>query len=156
MNSIIRSSIKKYNINVYSNYIEYVCIDGYGNYYIFQEEGVMDFTVKLDTYTIDTEEFKEKYNNSTQQQKVGMNLEKINQALNRKDYEYIYNKLDTTFKANNFATFEDFENYMKSTFFNINKIEYGDFNEQSGTYICETEITDNTRENENKIGRAHV
>lgn len=156
MNSIIRSSIKKYNINVYSNYIEYVCIDGYGNYYIFQEEGVMDFTVKLDTYTIDTEEFKEKYNNSTQQQKVGMNLEKINQALNRKDYEYIYNKLDTTFKANNFATFEDFENYMKSTFFNINKIEYGDFNEQSGTYICETEITDNTRENENTIEKIFI
>lgn len=141
--------IKKHQENQYDNYTEYTCIDQYGNYYIFQEKGVMDFTVKLDTYTIDTEEFIEKYNNSSNAQKTQMNLDKIFQALNRHDYEYIYNKLDNTFKSNNFLALLDFENYMKNTFYNANKVEYGDFNEQSETYIYETKITDNSEENEN-------
>lgn len=141
--------IKKHQENQYDNYTEYTCIDQYGNYYIFKEKGVMDFTVKLDTYTIDTEEFIEKYNNSSNAQKTQMNLEKIFQALNRHDYEYIYNKLDNTFKSNNFPALPDFENYMKNTFYNANKVEYGDFNEQSDTYIYETKITDNSEENEN-------
>lgn len=149
MQSIIRSSIKNYKINEYDDYTEYICIDQYGNYYIFQEKGVMDFTVKLDTYTIDTEEFIERYNNSSSEQKTKMNLDKIFQALNRHDYEYIYNKLDNTFKLNNFLALPDFENYMKNTFYNANKVEYGDFSQQSETYIYETKITDNMGENEN-------
>lgn len=37
----------------------------------------MDYTVMLDTYTIDSDEFNNKYNNGSEQLKVGMNLEKI-------------------------------------------------------------------------------
>ena len=136
------SSIEKYKINDKENEKEYICIDQYGNYYIFKDNGVMNYTVKLDTYTIDTEDFNNKYDNGSDQLKVGMNLEKIFQALNRKDYEYIYEKLDSTFKQNNFSTLNDFEQYAKENFYDINKIEYGKFQEKSGVYIYEILISD--------------
>lgn len=156
INSIITSSIEKYKVNYYDDYTQYICIDQYGNYYIFEEKGVMDYKLKLDTYTIDTEEFKDKYNNGSVQLKVGMNLEKIFQALNRKDYEYIYNKLDNTFKTNNFATLSDFENYIKNISFNINKIEYGAFEERSGIYVYNVKISDAQEQNENIIEKNFI
>lgn len=153
---ILASSIKKYKINEYDSYTEYICLDQYGNYYIFDETAVMQYTVQLDTYTIDSEEFLNKYNNGSDQLKVGMNLEKVFQALNRKDYEYIYEKLDNTFKANNFSTLEAFETYMKDNFFNINKIEYGKFENKSGVYVYEIKITDATEESEDEIGKNFI
>lgn len=140
--TILASSIEKYKINEMENEKEYICIDQYGNYYIFKDNGVMNYTVKFDTYTINTEEFNNKYDNGSEQLKVGMNLEKVFQALNRKDYDYIYEKLDSTFKQNNFKTLEDFEKFAKENFNDINKFEYGKFQEQSGVYIYEILISD--------------
>ena len=140
--TILSSSIEKYKINDTGEYKEYICIDQYGNYYIFKDKGVMNYTVMLDTYTIDSDEFNDKYNNGSEQIQVGMNLEKIFQALNRKDYQYIYEKLDNNFKQNYFSTEDKFEEYAKSTFFDINKITYGTFEKQSGMYIYNINISD--------------
>lgn len=148
---ILSSTIKKYKIIEDRDYTEYICIDQYGNYYIFKDKGVMDYTVMLDTYTVDSEEFNNKYNNGSEQLKVGMNLEKVFQALNRKDYKYIYEKLDNNFKQNNFSTLTDFEIYAKNTFYDMNKIEYGEFEEKSGVYVYKITLSDATqsREDEN-------
>lgn len=153
---IISSSIEKYQINEFDEYTEYICIDQYGNYYIFKETGVMNYTLQLDTYTIDSQEFIEKYNKGSEQLKVGMNLEKIFQALNRKDYEYIYKKLHNTFKTNNFPTLQSFEDYMEENFFDMNKIDYGKFEEKSGVYIYEVDITDATEIEENTIEKSFI
>lgn len=136
--------LTKYKEENNENYIEYICKDQYGNYYIFKDKGVMDYTVMLDTYTIDSDEFNNKYNNGSEQLKVGMNLDKIFQSLNRKDYSYVYEKLDDNFKKSNFATYSDFENYVKNTFYNINKIKYEKYEEQSGLHIYEVNISDAT------------
>lgn len=140
--------ISKYKINKTDSYNEYICIDQYGNYYIFKDKGVMDYTVMLDTYTIDSEEFTNKYNEGSEQLKVGMNLEKVFQALNRKDYTYIYGKLDDNFKQNYFPTIEDFESYMKNTFFEMNKATYGEFEEKTGVYVYNVELSDATQSNQ--------
>lgn len=153
---ILASSIKKYKINEDDNYTEYICLDQYGNYYIFKETAVMQYTVQLDTYTIDSEEFLNKYNNGTDQLKVGMNLEKVFQALNRKDYEYIYEKLNKEFKINNFRTLEDFAEYMQENLFSINKASYGKFESKSGSYIYEVKITDATENDENIIEKNFI
>ena len=87
-----------------------------------------------------------------------MNLEKIFQALNRKDYNYIYEKLDNNFKQNNFSTLTDFETYAKNTFFDINKIEYGDFEEKSGVYVYKISLFDATESanEENKVTKNFI
>ena len=56
--------LKSYKIDKNNDYTQYVLIDNLENYYIFRETSVMDYTVILDTYTIDLPEFLEKYENA--------------------------------------------------------------------------------------------
>ena len=56
----------------------------------------MQYKVLLDTYTMILPEFAEQYDNLDNTKKVVMNIEKVIQALNLRDFKYIYNKLDDT------------------------------------------------------------
>ena len=134
--------LDKYSISVKEKETEYVCIDQYGNYYIFTENGVMDYTVILDTYTINLPQFLEKYENGNEQVKVGMNIEKFISSINMKDYKYAYSCLADSFKANSYQTQESFEEYVKSNFFEKNKIEYESFSKEGENYIYEIKISD--------------
>lgn len=151
MKTILASSIEKYKVNEKEDRTEYICIDQYGNYYIFEETAVMQYTVQLDTYTKDSQEFLEKYNKGKEQLKVGMNLEKITQAMNRKDYAYIYDKLYTDFRQNNFPTLASFETYMQNNLFDSNKVDFGKFESKSGVYVYDTMITDATGIEEKEV-----
>ena len=141
--------LEKYKINNYEDYTEYVCVDKNENYCIFKEKNASDINVILDTYTIDVPEFIERYNKGKEQIKVGMNIEKITQALNKKDYNYIYGKLDETFKQDNFNTIDKFETYMKNNFFEINKANYEKFSKEGEIYIYQLKIKDSEEENAN-------
>mgnify|MGYP003303166667 CR=1 FL=1 len=130
-------------------YTQYLCIDNNGNYYIFKETAIMDYSIMLDTYTIDLPEFLEKYNNGSEQQKVALNIEKFVQAINDKSYNYAYNCLADSFKNNYFRTQEEFETYVKSNFYESNSIKYNSFEEQGELYTYSVTIT-NTETNEQK------
>ena len=100
----------------------------------------MDYSVVLDVYTTDTPYFKNMYSRSTDQNKAKLNLEKIQEALNNKDYKYIYSKLNATFKANNFATERQFETYMKDNFFDKNQITYNIVEKQGDAWLFNAKL----------------
>ena len=135
--------LQQYQVtNEEEGYKQYVCIDQNEKYYIFRATGIMDYTVILDTYTIDLPEFIEKYNNGTDDEKVALNLQKIFSAINSKDYQYVYNKLDSTFKQNNFPTLADFETYAENTFYDNNSLGYTNYQTSGNLHIYELKITD--------------
>lgn len=127
---------------------EYICQDQRNNYYVFNVNEPCDYDVMLDIYTVDIEEFTNKYNTATNENKVSMNVEKVEAALNNKDYKYVYDKLDETFKNNNYPNLQDFENYMNSNLFNINNLEYVSVAEEGNVYVYKVNIVDN-QNNEN-------
>ena len=97
----------------------------------------------LDTYTIDINEFIEKYNSSENNVKVALNIEKMIEAIQDKDYKYVYNKLDETFKNNNFKTQQDFEYFIKERFDpNEDEVSYKQYKEVAGIHTLEVEVTD--------------
>lgn len=112
------ASISKYQVTENSGKKEYVCIDNNGKYYIFIEEAIAQFDVVLDTYTIDLPEFLQKYQNNSEEIKVGLNIQKVFDAINDEDYNYVYNKLDNTYKQNNFSNITSFENYARENLAN--------------------------------------
>lgn len=71
-----------------------------------------------------------------------MNLEKVIEAINEQDYNYVYNKLNETFRKNNFSTLEKFEKYIKENFYEENEATYLNFNEISETYTYSVIIKD--------------
>ena len=143
--------LSKYQVNVNDDYNEYICIDQFNNYYIFKEINVMEYTLILDTYTLDLEEFTKKYNSSDEQMKVGMNIEKVVQAINQKDYKYVFNKLADNFKEQYFKTIDDFQKYIQYNFYDVNIIEYLNFEEQGDVYIYKVIIKDAVGDNQQTI-----
>lgn len=151
-----RDNIEEISLNQYlaennDDYTEYVGKDKYGNLYIFDEKNVLDFTLKLDTYTITTEKFKETYENSEDYKKVQMNIDKFFQMINRQDYTNAYKCLAESYKNNYFKTEEEFIKYVKNNFFTYNKITFQTY-EQKGDklYVFKVRLEDITGENAEK------
>lgn len=142
----VKLKLSKYQINNYDGYKQYVCQDGDGNYYIFNEKGVMNYSLLLDTYTVNIPEFTEKYDKADDQVKVGMNIEKILSAIKEKDYNYIYNKLDDTFKKNNFDSIDKLKEYIQKTF-TSDKVTYNEFKNLGGIYTYKLLINGNSDSN---------
>lgn len=154
---LVTKSISEYQkSNTENGYTQYICIDNYQNYYIFKETAPMQYTVILDTYTIDLPEFKEKYANSTEEQKVLLNIQKFFEAINHADYRYAYNKLDATYKANNFASLEQFESYVKTNFFAQNKLAASKAEIQGDNYLYNITISDATEQSKNTVTKTFV
>lgn len=112
---------------------QFIVEDDYGNQYVFIENGFLDYKVRLDNYTILENNFKNKYSKLNKESKVTTNVDMFIKMINSGDYQHAYNKLDETFRNNNFGSVDDFENYIKENFFennylNVNKIEQkGDY-----------------------------
>lgn len=142
-NKLKEITLKAYKVYTYEDYTQYVCVDNKDRYYIFNEKGVMNFETILDTYTIDLPEFTEKYEAAKDEEKVLLNIQRCFTAINDKDYKYVYNKLDNTFKANNFKTLADFQRYINTNFFEKNKISASNARKQNGIYLYDIKISDN-------------
>lgn len=126
--------LKSYLVNHNENNTEYVCKDQYENLYTFEQKSPLNFTLKLDTYTITTEKFKETYNNAENYKKVQMNIEKFFKMINMQDYKTAYNCLAQSYKNNYFKTEDEFVKYVKNNFFTYNKITYKEY-EQKGNNL---------------------
>lgn len=146
-NKLENSVISKYQVKDYDGYTQYICMDNTGKYYIFNEKSVMNFSIILDTYTIDLPEFTEKYNSANENQKVALNIDKFMTAINAKDYKYAYNCLAGSFKNNYFKTQAEFENYAKANFYENNAVTYNNFEKQGDLCIYSVTIADTKTKN---------
>ena len=144
-----KSYVYEYSTKDCDGYTQYIIKDQYDNYFIFKETNVLEYSILLDSYTVDIPQFTEKYDSTNEKGKCILNIEKIKQALNSGDYKYVYGKLADSFKNNNYKTQEEFENYMKQAIYSNINIEYGDFSNEGSTYIYDIKITDaNNAENQ--------
>lgn len=135
---------EEYLVNDYEDTTQFVCKDQYENLYIFNETLPMQFTLRLDTYTLTTDTFKTAYNAGNAQKKVAMNIDKWVQMLNNRDYDAAYNVLDETFRNSKWGSLDNFKNYMKEKFPLHYKVEYTSFSENNGIYTQDIKLSDIT------------
>ena len=136
--------LQKYEKKVMDDYVQYTCIDQNDNYYIFREYTVMNYDVILDTHTIDLPEFTAKYEAAEDEDKVVLNLEKIRSAINDKDYEYVYNKLNDEFAKNKFSSYNKFVQFIKTKFSENNTFKYEKIEMQGNNYIVKVTISNDS------------
>lgn len=146
--NITKATLNYYKTNVQDGFIQYICVDQSDRYYIFNETSIMDYNLILDTYTIDIQEFVDKYNNSNEKDKVLLNIQKLITATKDGDYRYVYSKLDNSFKLANFSTQEKFERYIKEKYSEKDTIEFTKYEKINNAHIYDIEITKN---NGNKV-----
>jgi len=149
---IARTTLKTYKRTSYEDYNLYTLEDSLGNRYLFKETAVMEYKVQLDDYTLENEEFKERYVKATNRDKGILNVDKFFKMINMKDYTSAYEVLDENFKQNYFKTQADFENYIKTKTFNYNKVEYKEYSgETTDIYVYKVSLTDMLGENVGEI-----
>lgn len=144
-------TLSKYFINNNDEYKEYVCKDVNNNLYIFNVDKVTEYEVKLDTYTILTEEFKETYKSVNEQKKAQMNIDKWIEMLNNRDYKTAYEYLDKTFRENTFKSQEIFERYMRAKYPLHYSTQYTDYDRNSNLEILTVKLTDITGKNKDVL-----
>lgn len=150
-----QKGIKSYAVKKYADYEQYVCVDNYDNYYIFNVQGAMSYNIILDTYTVDLPQFVEKYNKASDKEKAILNIKKIFQAINLKDYNYVYNKLDTDFKNRYFKQESEFEKFADSNFFSKSEITIKEYELIQNTHVFTVSVKNaedkNANTNDKKI-----
>ena len=150
INDISKANISQYKVEHYMDYSEYILKDKKGYIYILNKVNPLDYTLMFDTYTIDTPEFIEKYNSVNTENKISLNIGKIVDAINDKDYKYIYNKLDENYKNNNFNNINTFENYILNNFYNKNTIQGMTYTVDGNVYISKLQINNSENSAEQK------
>lgn len=132
------SMLVKYTKKVENNIETYTCINDLNNTFTIKINSPFEPEIQLDDYTIETDEFKTKYEQSSNQVKVVTNIDKFMKMLNSCDYQTAYNLLDDTYKTNNFPTLNSYVTYVKNNFWSIYTI---DSISEQGSYFVVTLTT---------------
>lgn len=141
----------EYKIINQGNYYEIICKDDLGNKIIFKETAVMQYTILLDPYTVEIETIKEEYD-TTDQEKVRLNIEKLTQMINMRDYNAIYERLNDTFKKNNFSTIEQLKKHIEDYLYSRSKIEIISTEEGDNYYTTRIRIINDIDKRQRKLG----
>ena len=143
-------NLSMYQVTEENGYKQYVLLDQDDRYYIFKETSENKEEIFLDTYTVDLPEFLDRYNGADDEYKVGYNVEKFISAINDGDYKYAYNLLDETFRRNNYPSQGDFENFVKTNFFENNEIQHNNVEKQGNQFVYGITIINKDNESERK------
>lgn len=137
---IQNTTLVEYSVESRDGYKQYTCLDNYGNYYIFNVTAAMKYTVLLDNYTVETEEFKSTYDGLNESNKIATNIEKFIKCINNKDYNQAYSFLDEEFKNNYFKDVNRFKEYVENNFYENNILGKIDIKNEGNIFICKVPI----------------
>ncbi len=150
---ITDSEIMSYKAKEYDNNRFYFISDKDNKIYIFQVTDLNSYTVMLDDYTIDIEEkiIAEQNNNNlnSEEEKIERFINKIERAINEKNYNYLYNNLNEKFKENNYKSKEKLQEYLEENFYENTSLElksYKNLVEENGIYVIEAYVTDKSED----------
>lgn len=149
---LLKCNVNQYNTEIENEDTNYICKDQFGNYYIFKEQEIGQYTLTLDTYTLDQEKFNQKYEAATNREKVAMNITKFFQMINTKDDKSAYAVLSNNFKNRYFKTEEAFKQYIKTNLYSYNEINLVNFSDEiSGIFTYYIEVANKENEKSKKI-----
>ena len=131
---IYKLNVKKYQIENYDSYKQYICVDQDSNYYIINETNPGQYELILDIYTIDIPIYIEAYNKATDTQKGTICIDKFMKNVNSGNYTLAYKMLSEGFKNNYFKNEASFVDYAITHFLGKN-ISFKENQTQEGLYI---------------------
>ena len=100
----------------------------------------------LDDFSAITEEYYDMYKISTPNIQGEYCIDRVMKAINEKNYEFVYSKLNSVLKNNYYPTIQDFENFLVNNFFEKNNYEIDKKFKQIGNNVFQynVKITDKT------------
>ena len=112
----ILMELKSYLKNEYQDYTEYICLDTKNQYYVFRVYEDLSYEIILDLYTTKLDKIEEKYMVLSEDEKALNNINNIIDAIEKGNYNYVYSKLNNSFKESNFKNIDVLKMYFKNIF----------------------------------------
>lgn len=139
-------SLSTYKVIQYDEYVEYRAICNSKRTYVFNVKNMMDYTISLDNYKIIQNS--STYNAVMPQAKAKYCIDRVIGALNYKDYDFVYSKLNPVQKNNYYKNEDEFKEFLSKNFYEENNYEFeGDYVEISdNVYQFQIKVTDATGE----------
>lgn len=138
-----QARVAGYSVKEEENKKTYTVVDQDGRVYIFKQKSIMNFTVQMDDYTLETDEYKEKYMNSTVVDKIKLNVNKFMEMISNYDYDGAYGLLDETYKKNNFKTEKSYEKIIEQHFYDSNAYSIEKIETDAQDYIITITVAEN-------------
>lgn len=113
--------LSEYKVINYNDYVEYRAICNSQRNYVFNVKNMMDYTISLDNYSI--VQNKDTYNAFLPVAQAKYCVDRVVQALNYKDYNFVYSKLNPVQKNNYYKNIEDFKDFISKNSYQENKYE---------------------------------
>jgi len=132
--------IRSYGREATENITNYEVEDINNYYYKIKASSGMDYTIILDDYTVESNEYVQKYNSSSDSTKIATCINKFFKLIDSKEYKSAYAYLDDTFKQKNFDTVGKFETYAKQNFFNNNTVTISSAEKVGDIYSSKVQI----------------
>lgn len=138
------SILLKYKVDENDDIIEYIMENEYKNQYIIFVNKNEISKVRLDNYTILTENYIEDYNSLDNSSKAHTNVDIFLKMINSKDYKQAYEKLEETEKNGNLDSLDKFREYIENNFYETNYLDVNYVEENDdGNYIVNTTLKNN-------------
>lgn len=153
---IATEQLSKFKVNNYDDYKEYILIDKNENYYIIKETAIGEYSLILDTYTIDLPEYVDKYNQANERQKIANCINRFIKILNDENYRLSYELLADSFKSNYFKTQQEFEKYAKQNLLGKEKLSFYEYKNEGDMYSTYNVELSSTEDENNKINKTFV
>ena len=124
---LYKDSFDKYKVYTLDEYKQFIAVSSNGRRYMFNAKNLMDYSIILDNYSIDTPEYVTLYQRSMPSVQAKYCIDRVRKAINDKNYEYVYEKLNFVQKHNYYKEYEDFSNFIKSNFFDKNVFTFSEY-----------------------------
>ena len=139
-------SLSGYKVINYNSYIEYRAICNSKRDIVFHVKNMMNYTISLDNYNIINKDTYESFLPAAQAKYC---IDRIVEALNYKDYDFIYSKLNPVQKNNYYKNINDFKEFISTNSYSENNYEIDDdylIISDDSVYQFKVKITDATGE----------
>lgn len=145
--TIKNERISKYKVYNFTEYMQFMGISTNERNYIFNVNNLMDYTIILDNYSIDTTEYIDLYQNSMPSVQAKYCIDRVRKAINENNYKYVYDRLNAVQKNNYFKNYNGFETFLRTEFFKKNTFTIGEYIMISdNVFQYEVKVTDSSLE----------
>lgn len=143
---ILSNRIIKYEVNKYDDYRDYVVICKEEKPYIFSATNIMNYTILLDKYTVLTKKYADTYEQAFTGSQTKYCISRVIQAINDKNYEFVYQRLNPIQKNNYYRNIEDFKEFIVNNFYEVNNFEVDEnyLEVSDKVYQYQVKVTDAT------------
>lgn len=114
---------QKYELNIYTQYI-IICTNN--DHFVINMKDLMNYTIQFDNYTTSLPIYSKIYQSNFPKVRAKYCIDRVRKAINDKNYEFVYSKLNPVQKSNSYPDYNEFIRFIQVYFYDKNIFEYGD------------------------------